>query len=624
MPPQRPDYQAIAHLPSSERVERFRAVLLEDRRNGLCHPPEHYVQDVPEPERARLLDELRNVQSHLEDEPTTNADSSIQESPAPQRIGRYQTQRLLGRGSFGEVWQAFDPDLQRAVAVKVLRPDRRWSSEQVQQFLEEGRKLARLNHPGIVAVYDVGQHGDSLFIVSELIGGGTLQERMRQGRLPRREALLLVSELADAAHHAHLQGLIHRDVKPANVLLDERQRPHLTDFGVALTEDEQPATRGTVAGTVAYMSPEQIRGESHLLDGRTDTYSLGVVLYELLTGRRPFQGKDRDDYREQIIFREPRPLRAIDDSIPREVEAICLRCLAKAIADRYRTAADLANDLRREAGRPAAPAAQEPARAEARRVPASRSPRMIVGLGVALLACCGVLAALAASGRVWPGRSAAPSVAEQQQPTPKAGSTADDKDVLRVKALVWPDKQKSAISTWDVVGSPNSLKVYTDAISLLQLAVATQDDFEASVEFSQLGQTGRIGVFFGYREDQQKGTASYQLLKVDLGQGQAWLLRATRTVELDTRVETTPRGTLRAVKVEYSGAQQNTLLIRVRRTQLQEVIFNGKSIADLTNGVPPEHDCRGAFGVYNLKSDGVFSKVVIDGARKKVARAGDG
>jgi serine/threonine protein kinase len=263
----------------------------------------------------------------------------------PRKIGRYRIIRRVGQGGFGRVYLGHDDDLDRPVAIKVPSPERITRPQDVQAFLTEARILAKLDHPNIVPVHDVGRTEDGLcFVVSKLIEGSELSIRLAQAR-PFRQSAELVATIAEALHYAHTKGLVHRDIKPGNILIDGSGKPCVVDFGLAM-RDEDFGKVAAIAGTPPYMSPEQARGEGHRVDGRSDIFSLGIVFYELLTGRRPFRGDSHREVLDQIVTTEPRPPRQMDDSIPRELERICLRSMMKRASDRYTTARDMAEDLR--------------------------------------------------------------------------------------------------------------------------------------------------------------------------------------------------------------------------------------------------------------------------------------
>ncbi len=260
-------------------------------------------------------------------------------------IGRYRVIRLLGQGGFGRVYLAQDAELQRPVAIKVPRAERVFRPEDIETYLAEARILARLDHPNIVPVYDVGHTDDGLcYVVSKYIEGCDLHQRMKSSPLSLAESVRLLVDVAEAVDYAHRQHLIHRDIKPANILLGQAGQPFLVDFGLALRdEDFGTAAR---AGTPGYMSPEQSRGEGHRIDARSDIFSLGCVLYELGTGRRPFMGASATETLELIRTVDPAPLRELNPAIPEELERICLKALSKRAIDRHATAGALAEELR--------------------------------------------------------------------------------------------------------------------------------------------------------------------------------------------------------------------------------------------------------------------------------------
>lgn len=264
-----------------------------------------------------------------------------------QRVGHFELVELIGCGAFGAVWKARDTRLGRWVAVKIPRKEYLDPKER-QRFLRDAQLAAQIRHPGIVTVYEVGVEDDLIFIVCDLVEGASLADRLTGPRFSPKEAALLCARVADALQHAHENGVIHRDLKPGNVMLDKQGAPHLIDFGLAEWERPPVAVSldGRLLGTPAYMSPEQAKGEALGGDRRMDIYSLGVVLFELLTGELPFRGNVRMMLM-QVVADEPPAPRTLNSTIPRDIETICLKCLEKSPARRYSTAQEVSEELHR-------------------------------------------------------------------------------------------------------------------------------------------------------------------------------------------------------------------------------------------------------------------------------------
>jgi len=263
------------------------------------------------------------------------------------QLGRYRIIGELGSGAMGMVYKAEDPMLNRSVAVKtiIMSDDATERAEYEARFYQEAKATGGLNHPNLIMVHDIGREGDLVYMAMELLDGVELREVMTRGRIPLAQALDIVAQVADGLHYAHEKGIVHRDIKPGNIMIGRNQRAKIMDFGIARMRISDIKTQtGVMLGSPKYMSPEQVAALP--ADHRSDIFSLGVVLYELATGEAPFSAPDISQYMYQVAIAQAKAPTQIDPALPPMLDLIVAKAMAKEVAQRYQDAAEFATDLR--------------------------------------------------------------------------------------------------------------------------------------------------------------------------------------------------------------------------------------------------------------------------------------
>jgi eukaryotic-like serine/threonine-protein kinase len=347
-------------LPRDDELARLLAEMIENASQGRIPDIDAAIRRNP-----KIGDELRELwqTAQLADElaRATEVDATIDHSPAvglargessvagaaPTRIGDCELLQELGRGGMGVVYCARHVPLDAIVALKILRNASAASAVDLARFRAEASSAARLSHPNIVPVYDVGLHEGQPYFIMRIINGQSLARRLADGPIPARDAATLLAPIARAMDYAHRHGVLHRDLKPSNILLDEDGIPHVADFGLAkrLDIDLELTSSGAIVGTPGYMAPEQVGMGRGRIGPGSDVYSLGAILYQMLTGRPPFQAATALDTVFLVLEQDPLPPRLLNPRVDRDLELIALKCLQKPADLRYPSAAGLASDL---------------------------------------------------------------------------------------------------------------------------------------------------------------------------------------------------------------------------------------------------------------------------------------
>lgn len=533
----------------------------------------------------------------------------------PDGLGRYEIEAALGAGTFGRVFRAYDIELDRLVAIKISNPGQESIFQQT--LLDEARSAARLHHAGIVSIYDVGRSDDgATFVVMQYVDGQSLRDLLGRERPSFERTVKIVEQIAKAVHYAHKHGLVHRDLKPGNVLIDRGGEVRVADFGLALVEDQQRSRAGEFAGTPAYMSPEQVRGESHRLDGRADVWALGVILYEMLTGRRPFRGR-RDELLDEIEHRAPKPPRQYDERIPIELERACLKCLEKQPERRYSTALDLVADLERW------------------RVPPNRKKHRwplaaTAAVAASLIALAGGLKYLTKPAGV----SGTSTLGAVSGPGLDIGSPESlGRWVPLLESPPRPlFKPTNALDRWQHDPLKRDVQVSSPGWYLMDLGETMLPSYELKMTIAKAAHAGEAGFFIGYQPSQSKfGRPAWKCQVIKLACLPNRKLSVRRQVLLIEDMGTSfgfSDGKRREEILNESNDRSElstqakvaaTLTLSVAGGRVQSVRWNDRPLLQLsdhkakatTRGEyrPELGMCKGRFGLANVGGTTVFSNV---------------
>ncbi len=388
-----------------------------------------------------------------EEPPTADSQPTLAGGPTPQawksasaptRIGPYEIRGEISRGGMGVVYRAHRPDLGRDVALKLMIAGEHASPDLLARFLREARSAARLDHPNVVHVFEAGQAGPCHYIAMQLLDGMPLSKWSAERKPSTRDALEVIRKVALALEHAHAQGILHRDVKPGNILIDATGEPHLTDFGLAKDLSAEGLTApGAVLGTPSYVAPEQAEGALDRIDARTDVFSLGATLYCLLTGGPPFTGSTTFEVIRKAIYEDPVPPRQAAPDTPPEAEAICLKAMEKNPSRRYQSAREMADDIARFLSGEALQARPVSTVVRTWRRLGRRRPVVAAAIAILLVvtAAIGGLA-IRAHDRADDARRGVAAAARLEA----AGQLAGARDLLRGVLLVSPDEAQAKTS----------------------------------------------------------------------------------------------------------------------------------------------------------------------------------
>lgn len=529
---------------------------------------------------------------------TPGPDDSTRVWPAakvrhPASIGPYRVIRWIGRGGFGEVYLGEHVTMGRQAAVKIPRPDR-VGPRHIEALISEARKAGSLKHANIVTIYEANPCAEgSFYVAMEYVAGRSLADRLRAERVTPAWIAELIATVADAVHYAHTNGIFHRDLKPGNILLDQNGRPHVGDFGLAVHEDQRLSQPGIVAGTVQYMSPEQCRAADGLQDGRTDVWSLGIILYEALAGRLPFRGT-RSETIQQILEQAPKPFRQDGAMIPKELEKICFKCLEKNVNDRYTSAYDLAEDLRRwlSTATDAVPDRQQPVPVKPVDPPRRRGNRVLtrglpmLAAGLALVAAIGFSIP---SDRVPSYESPGLHRLLERSPRELQNPTAE-----HARFASYPKQQKLDVTS-------------TDTLTLL-LGTTKQPDYNLRIGIQKVNHAGNCGLLVGCDADSRGRWQRYQMFELvcdvdEQGKPFARIDRITVRPGHSVRVAA-------AAVPNPSPDETGYLEILVRNHGVIKVTWNGTELKPLVDDcgqdVVIDFPCQGGFGVSNAYGSTTF------------------